>query len=119
MQRNIAHPFMIVVIFVFFVLALPVTGLADKTFGGITFIGEREDVCVLIEGECVQESIYFKLDTCDKNKNIKQEFRDRIPFTLLVPKGVHRLVIMKEGRKVVTEEITIVPEEVLEFNLPQ
>ncbi len=119
MQRNIAHPFMIVVIFVFFVLALPVTGLADKTFGGITFIGERENVCVLIEGECVQESIYFKLDTCDKNKNIKQEFRDRIPFTLLVPKGVHRLVIMKEGRKVVTEEITIVPEEVLEFNLPQ
>jgi hypothetical protein len=118
MQKNIVHPLMIVVIFVSFLLALPMTGLADKTFGGITFVGEREDVCVLIEGECVQESIYFKLDTCDKNNNIKQEFKDRIPFTLLVPKGVHRLVIMKEGQKVVTEEITIVPEEVLEFKLP-
>ncbi|MBW1749351.1 MAG: hypothetical protein JRJ37_01345 [Deltaproteobacteria bacterium] len=118
MQRNISHPFLIVVAFVSFVLALPVTGFADKTFGGITFIGEREDVCVLIEGECVQESIYFKLDTCDTDKNIKQEFKDRTPFTLLVPKGVHRMVIMKEGRKVVTEEITIVPEEVLEFKLP-
>ena len=118
MQKNIAHPLMIVVIFVSFLLALPMTGLADKTFGGITFVGEREDVCVLIEGECVQESIYFKLDTCDTDKNIKQEFKDRTPFTLLVPKGVHRLVIMKEGRKVVTEEITIVPEEVLEFKLP-
>ena len=118
MQRNIAHPFMIVVLFVSFVLAMPVIGFAEKTFGGITFVGERQDVCVLIEGECVQESIYFKLDTCDKNKNIKQEFRDRIPFTLLVPKGVHKLVIMKEGRKVVTEEITIVPEEILEFKLP-
>ena len=72
MQKNIAHPFMIVVIFVSFVLALPVTGFAEKTFGGITFVGEREDVCVLIEGECVQESIYFKLDTCDKNKNMQR-----------------------------------------------
>jgi hypothetical protein len=118
MQRNISHPFLIVVAFVSFVLTLPVIGFADKTFGGITFVGEREDVCVLIEGECVQESIYFKLDTCDKNNDTKQEFKDRTPFTLLVPKGVHRLVIMKEGRKVVTEEITIVPEEVLEFKLP-
>ena len=118
MQRNSAHPFMIIVIFVSLVLALPMTGFAEKTFGGITFVGDREDVCVLIEGECVQESIYFKLDTCDKNNTIKQEFKDRIPFTLLVPKGVHRLVIMKEGRNVITEEITIVPEEVLEFKLP-
>lgn len=109
---------MIIVIFVYLLLALPMTGFAEKTFGGITFVGDREDVCVLIEGECVQESIYFKLDTCDKNNTIKQEFKDRIPFTLLVPKGVHRLVIMKEGRNVVTEEITIVPEEVLEFKLP-
>lgn len=118
MQKRIAHPFMIVFIFVSFVLALPVTGFAEKTFGGITFVGEREDVCVLIEGECVQESIYFKLDTCDKDNNIKEKFKDKTPFTLLVPKGVHRLVIMKEGRKVITEEITIVPEEVLEFKLP-
>ncbi len=118
MKRNIAHPFMIIVIFVSFVLALPITGFAETTFGGITFVGDREDVCVLIEGECVQESIYFKLDTCDKDNTIKQEFKNRIPFTLLVPKGVHRMVIMKEGRKVVTEEITIVPEEVLEFKLP-
>ena len=119
MQKSIAHAFMVVVIFVSFVLALPVTGFAEKSFGGITFIGDREDVCVLIEGECVQESIYFKLDTCDKDKHIKQEFKDRTPFTLLVPKGVHRLVIMKEGQKVVTQEITIAPEEVLEINLPK
>lgn len=118
MQRNISHPLLIVIAFISFVLALPMTGFAEKTFGGITFVGEREDVCVLIEGECVQESIYFKLDTCDKNNDTKQEFKDRTPFTLLVPKGVHKLVIMKEGRKVVTEEITIVPEQVLEFKLP-
>lgn len=118
MQRNIPHPLLIVIAFISFVLALPMTGFAEKTFGGITFVGEREDVCVLIEGECVQESIYFKLDTCDKNNDTKQEFKDRTPFTLLVPKGVHKLIIMKEGRKVVTEEITIVSEEVLEFKLP-
>ena len=119
MQKSIAQAFMIVVLFVSFVLALPVSGFAEKSFGGITFVGDREDVCVLIEGESVQESIYFKLDTCDKDKHIKQEYKDRTPFTLLVPKGVHRLVIMKEGQKVVTKEITITPEEVLEVKLPE
>ena len=118
MQKSIAQAFMIVVLFVSFVLALPVTGFAEKSYGGITFVGDREDDCVLIEGECVQESIYFKLDTCDKDQRIKQEFKDRTPFTLLVPKGIHRLVIMKEGQKVVTKEITITPEEILEVKLP-
>ncbi len=118
MKKSITRPLLVVIIFVSFILTLPANGLAEKTFGGITFLGEREGVCVLIEGECVDESIYFKLDTCDKEKTIKEQFKDRIPFTLLVPKGVHRLVIMKEGRKVISEEITIVPEQILEFSLP-
>jgi hypothetical protein len=97
---------------------LPNLGHSSEQMGGITFIGEREGVCVLIEGECIDESIYFKLDTCDANQLVKEQFRDRTPFTLLVPKGTHRLVIMKEGRKVVTDMITISPEHVLEYKLP-
>lgn len=97
---------------------LPGTGLANDQMGGITFIGERAGVCVLIEGECMDESIYFKLDTCDANQVVKEQFRERTPFSLLVPKGTHRLVIMKEGRKVVSDTITITPEKVLEYKLP-
>jgi hypothetical protein len=97
---------------------LPGTGLGEELMGGITFLGEREGVCVLIEGECMDESIYFKLDTCDENQVVKQQFRDKTPFTLLVPKGEHRLVIMKEGRKVVSDKITISPEQILEYKLP-
>jgi hypothetical protein len=97
---------------------LPGTGLGEEQMGGITFLGEREGVCVLIEGECMDESIYFKLDTCDENQVVKQQFRDKTPFTLLVPKGEHRLVIMKEGRKVVSDTITISSEQILEYKLP-
>lgn len=97
---------------------LPGPSLAEDPMGGITFIGEREGVCVLIEGECVAESIYFKLDTCDANQHVKEQFRDRTPFSLLVPKGTHRLVIMKEGRKVISDTITITPDKVLEYKLP-
>ncbi len=97
---------------------LPGAALADDRMGGITFLGAREGVCVLIEGECMEESIYFKLDTCDANQVVKEQFRDRTPFTLLVPKGTHRLVIMKEGQKVVTDKVTITPEHVLEYKLP-
>lgn len=86
--------------------------------GGITFVGDRAGVCVLIEGECIDESIYFKLDTCDSNQTVKEQFKDRTPFTLLVPKGEHRLVIMKEGEKVVSDTITISPEMILEYKLP-
>ena len=97
---------------------LPAAALANEMMGGITFVGEREGVCVLIEGECIDESIYFKLDTCDKNQAVKEKFKDRTPFTLLVPKGEHRLVIMKEGEKVISDTITITPENILEYTLP-
>lgn len=97
---------------------LPGTALGEEQMGGITFLGEREGVCVLIEGECMDESIYFKLDTCDENQVVKEQFRDKTPFTLLVPKGEHRLVIMKEGRKVVSDKITISSEQILEYKLP-
>ena len=103
---------------VLLLLLAPGIVLADNGMGGITFVGEREGVCVLIEGECVDESIYFKLDTCDANQAVKEQFRDRTPFTLLVPKGEHRLVIMKEGRKVISDTVTITPEQVLEYKLP-
>ena len=59
-------------LFTFFSLLLflfhPAAVVAGEMLGGITFIGEREGVCVLIEGECIEESIYFKLDTCDENQ---------------------------------------------------
>ena len=97
---------------------IPAASAEEEIFGGISFVGDREDVCVLIEGECMEESIYFKLDTCDADNNVKEMFRDKTPFTLRVPKGVHRLVIMKEGQKVVAEGITIIPGEILEFQLP-
>lgn len=92
--------------------------LGEEMLGGITFIGERKGVCVLIEGECMDESIYFKLDTCDENREVKEQFKERTPFTLLVPKGEHRLVIMKEGEKVISDTIEITPEKVLEYKLP-
>lgn len=98
--------------------ALPAASFSNELLGGITFVGDREGVCVLIEGECMEESIYFKLDTCDENQVVKEKFKDKTPFTLLVPKGEHRLVIMKEGEKVISDTITISPEEVLEYKLP-
>lgn len=96
----------------------PSSLLADELTGGITFIGDREGVCVLIEGEYIEESIYFKLDTCDANQEVKEQFKDRTPFTILVPQGEQRLVIMKEGHKVITDKITIKPGEILEYKLP-
>jgi hypothetical protein len=97
---------------------LPNICFSNEMLGGITFLGEREGVCVLIEGECLDESIYFKLDTCDNNQVVKEQFKDRTPFTLLVPNGEHRLIIMKEGEKVISDTITIAPEEILEYKLP-
>ena len=111
--------FPVVFYFLFFVYFLaPSTVLADELTGGIRFVGDREGVCVLIEGEYIEESIYFKLDTCDDNQEVKEQFKDRTPFTILVPQGEHRLVIMKEGRKVVSDKITIKPKEILEYQLP-
>lgn len=102
----------------FLLMPLPAHS-SNEMVGGITFVGEREGVCVLIEGECMEESIYFKLDTCDDNLEVKKQFKDRTPFTLLVPKGEHRLVIMKEGEKVISDTISIDPEKILEYQLPQ
>lgn len=102
----------------FILCILPGICCSSEMLGGITFVGDREGVCVLIEGECMDESIYFKLDTCDSNQIVKEQFKDRTPFTLLVPKGEHRLVIMKEGEKVVSDTITISPEMILEYKLP-
>lgn len=99
-------------------ISQPDVGLGNEILGGITFLGEREGICVLIEGECIDESIYFKLDTCDENQEVKKQFKDRTPFTLLVPKGEHRLIIMKEGEKVVSDTIEISPEKILEYKLP-
>ena len=99
-------------------IIFPTICFGSEMLGGITFIGEREGVCVLIEGECLDESIYFKLDTCDNNQVVKEQFKDRTPFTLLVPKGEHRLVIMKEGGKVISDTITVSPDTVLEYKLP-
>lgn len=94
------------------------TVFSQELTGGISFTGDREGVCVLIEGEYIAESIYFKLDTCDDNQEVKEQFKDRAPFTLLVPEGEHRLVIMKEGEKVVTDTIKIKSGEILDYKLP-
>jgi hypothetical protein len=91
---------------------------AEETFGGLTFIGDRQGVCVEISGECVREDINFELNTCDSNDLIKAKFKDRMPFTLLVPKGTHELVIRKDGEKVIRDKIVIEPEKVSEYRLP-
>jgi hypothetical protein len=103
---------------VFVLLIHPGACPGDDLLGGITFSGDREGVCVLIEGDFMDESIYFTLDTCDENQVVKEQFKDKTPFTLLLPKGKHRLVIMKEGQEVITDTITIQPEEILEYPLP-
>lgn len=93
-------------------------GWANDMLGGITFLGEREDVCVTIEGESIS-SIDFQLDTCDSNMKSKKEYKDKMPFTLLVPNGTHQLLIKKNGKVVANEPITINAEKVLEYQLPQ
>ena len=109
---------LVAICFAVILIILPAICFSDEMLGGITFVGEREGVCVLIEGEYLDESIYFKLDTCDNNQFVKEQFKDRTPFTLLVPKGEHRMVIMKEGEKVISDTITIAPNTILEYKLP-
>ena len=119
MLNKITYHILALSFFLFFVGSfVPSTVFAEELTGGITFTGDRAGVCVLIEGEFIKESIYFKLDTCDDNQEVKEQFKDRTPFTILVPEGEHRLVIMKEGQKVVTDTITIKPGEILEYKLP-
>ena len=49
----------------------------------------------------------------------KKEYKDKMPFTLLVPNGCHQLLIQKNGKVVANESITINAEKVLEYQLPQ
>jgi hypothetical protein len=119
MLNKITYHILALSFFLFFVWSVvPSTVFAEELTGGITFTGDRAGVCVLIEGEFIKESIYFKLDTCDDNQEVKEQFKYRTPFTILVPEGEQRLVIMKEGQKVVTDTITIKPGEILEYKLP-
>jgi hypothetical protein len=118
MQNNCLRLFIATACIAAIFFILPAICFSNEMLGGITFVGEREGVCVLIEGECLDESIYFKLDTCDNNQVVKEQFKDRTPFTLLVPKGEHRIIIMKEGEKVISDTITVAPDAILEYKLP-
>jgi hypothetical protein len=101
-----------------FLFILPSTSLAEKVFGGLTFLGDRQDICVEIAGECTDKDIFFELATCDANNSEKEKFKKRMPFTILVPKGTHTLVIKKNGAKLINDTITITPEKILEYQLP-
>lgn len=100
------------------VFLTPLSCIADRGFGGITFIGDRQGICVEIDGDCVSETISFELTTCDANQVEKERYRDKMPFTLLVPVGTHNLTIKKDGRNILSDKITITAEKVLEYNLP-
>ncbi len=97
---------------------VPLSCLAEGNFGGITFIGDRQGVCVKIDGECVSETISFELSTCDANQVEKERYRGKMPFTLLVPVGTHNMTITKDGKDVLTDTIQITAEKVLEYTLP-
>ena len=86
MQKNIAPLSIILSFLLFFLSALPLTASGDElSTGGIRFTGEREGVCVLIEGEYIEESIYFKLDTCDQNKEVEEQFKSSVS---IMPNGL-------------------------------
>ncbi|HID02503.1 MAG TPA: hypothetical protein EYP18_04750 [Desulfobacterales bacterium] len=105
-------------LFVAFLFLLPATSFAEKIFGGLTFTGDREGICIEIAGECATEDINFELATCDANNAEKEKFKKRMPFTILVPKGNHKIVIKKNGKELIQDEIDITPEKVLEYQLP-
>lgn len=119
MGRKSLPAFVAAALFFLLCAAFPGVSMAGEIFGGVSFVGDREGVCVLIEGECVEDAIYFKLDTCDADHNVKEIFKEKTPFTLRVPKGAHRLLIMKEGQKVVAQDIKVTAGEVLEIKLPE
>ncbi len=101
-----------------FLFLLPTTSLAEKNFGGLTFLGDRQGICIEIAGECASEDISFELATCNANNSEKEKFKKRLPFTILVPKGNHELVIKRNGKDLIRDTITITPEKVLEYQLP-
>lgn len=97
---------------------LPATSLSEVIFGGLTFLGDRQGICIEIAGECAAEDIDFELATCDANNLEKEKFKKRMPFTILVPKGTHKLVIKKNGEQLITDKITIKAEKVFKYQLP-
>jgi hypothetical protein len=97
---------------------LPATSFAEKIFGGLTFLGDREGICIEIAGECATEDIDFDLATCNSSNEEKEKFKKRMPFTILVPKGTHKIVIKKNGQELIQDEIKITPEKILEYQLP-
>lgn len=105
-------------LFLVFLFFFPATSFTEEIFGGLTFLGDRQDLCIEIAGECAKEDIEFELATCDSNNSEKEKFKKRMPFTILVPKGTHKLVIKKNGEPFITDEIAIQPEKVLEYQLP-
>ncbi len=98
---------------------LPTTSFAEDIYGGLTFLGDRQNICIEIAGECTKEDITFELDTCNASDEEKEKFKNRMPFTILVPKGNHKMVIRRDGKKILADDITIKPEEVLEYQLPK
>lgn len=118
MRNSVIHGIRYLLLPVIVFLMFPTASFAETVFGGLTFIGERQGVCIEIEGECAAEDILFELNTCDANNEVKEKFKERMPFTILVPKGSHELVIKKNGKKIIQDEITINPEKVLEYKLP-
>lgn len=99
-------------------ILLPVWSMAEDNFGGLTFVGDRQGICVEIDGSCLSETISFVLDTCDANQVEKEQYREKMPFTLLVPAGTHKLIIKKDGKKIVIDNIKISAEKVLQYKLP-
>ncbi len=118
MEKGFFHWTRSLLLLVSFLFLFPSTSLAEKIFGGLTFTGDRQGVCIEIAGECSSEDILFELATCDSNNAMKEKYKKRMPFTLLVPKGIHELVIKKDGQKVIRDKITIEPEKILEYQLP-
>ena len=108
----------LIAFFVVLLSFLPFTCFAEGKFGGLTFTGERKGVCIEIDGKCAEESISFELDTCDENQVVKERYKDKMPFTLLVPAGTHKMIIKKNGKEVLTDDIHIKAEEVLDYKLP-
>ena len=63
-----------------FLFLFPTISLAEKIFGGLTFLGDRQGICIEIAGECATEDIDFELATCDANNSEKEKFKKRMPF---------------------------------------
>ncbi len=118
MQKHFFYTVGLIALCIVLLSLFPFTSFAESKFGGLTFTGERKGVCIEIDGKCAEESISFELDTCDANQVVKERYKDKMPFTLLVPAGTHKMIIKKNGKNVLTDDIHIKAEEVLDYTLP-